>query len=123
MDGYFKLPSAIDHMGYDLLVLDQQDNSLAIFTPTEFGKYIYQAIDQFQAGEYAESGDSWQKVLELNGNYDRAYIGIGRSLLRQEEYEEALDYFRLKWDDELVGKIKAIKHEIDQADIFRDYKQ
>lgn len=23
----------------------------------------------------------------------------------------------------LVGKIKAIKHEIDQADIFRDYKQ
>ena len=96
------------------------------------------------------------KVLELNGNYDRAYIGIGRSLLRQEEYEEALDYFRLKWDDEnyskafkqyrkewveehigvifiivfavlciplLVGKIKAIKHEIDQADIFRDYKQ
>ena len=38
--------------------------------------------------------------MELNGNYDLAYIGIGRSLLRQERYREAMDYFELKWDDD-----------------------
>ena len=36
--------------------------------------------------------------MAQNGNYDLAYIGIGRSLLRQEKYHEAMDYFELKWD-------------------------
>ena len=103
-EGYFRLPSAIDHMGYDLLVLDQLDCSLTIFTPTEYGNMIYQAMDLFQDGEYEASGETWQKVIDLNGNYDLAYIGIGRALLRQEEYHEAMDYFKLKWDDDNYSK-------------------
>ena len=88
----------------------------------------------------------------MNGNFDLAYIGIGRSLLRQERYQEAMEYFTLKWDGDnyskafkqdrkewveehilwliagfflvlcvplAIGKVKAIKHEIDIADIFR----
>lgn len=104
MDGYFKMPVALEHMGYDLLVLDQQDNSLTIFTPTEYGSLIYSAIDQFQNGEYEASGETWQKVIDLNGNYDLAYIGIGRALLRQERYKEAMDYFELKLDDDNYSK-------------------
>lgn len=152
MDGYFRRPAAIEHMGYDLLVLDSLDCSLTLFTPTEFGMLVYQAIEQFNDGNYEVSGESWQKVMEMNGNYDLAYIGIGRSLLRQERYREAMDYFELKYDDDnyskaykqyrkewveehiviivvvllvlflvplSIGRIKAIKHEIDIADIFR----
>lgn len=152
-DGYFKMPAAIDHMGHDLLVLDSQDCSITVFTPTEFGSLIFQAIEQFQDGQYYESGETWKKVQQLNGNYDLAYIGIGRSLLRQERYKEAMEYFELKLDDEnysrafkqyrkewvedhialifggvflllcaplAVGKIKKIKLEIDNADIFKN---
>ena len=61
---------------------------------------IFQAIEQFQDGEYEASGESWKKVMEENGNYDLAYIGIGRSLLRQKEYKEAMEYFELKYDDD-----------------------
>lgn len=104
MDGYFKSPAAIDHMGYDLLVLDQLDCSLTVFSPTEYGSLIYQAMDLFESGQYEASGDTWQRVVELNGNYDLAYIGIGRALLRQERYREAMDYFKLKWDDENYSK-------------------
>ena len=152
MDGYFRYPVGIEHMGYDLLILDQTDSSLTIMAPTEYGNLIYQAIDQFQNGEYTESGESWEEVLTLNGNYDLAYIGIGRSLLRQERYREAMDYFELKWDDDnyskafkqyrkiwveehivqimivlvavvviplVIGRIKRVKWEIDNADIFK----
>ena len=42
--------------------------------------------------------------MELNGNYDLAYIGIGRSLLRQKRYEEAMEYFKLKHDAENYSK-------------------
>lgn len=100
MDGYFKSPVAIDHMNHDLLVLDAVDSSITLFTPTTFGSLIFQAIEQFQDGEYYESGESWKEVMKLNGNYDLAYIGIGRSLLRQEKYKEAMEYFELKYDDD-----------------------
>lgn len=104
VDGYFKQPIGLDHMGRDLLVLDSLDCSVTIFTPTEFGNLIFDAIEQFQDGYYEESGASWQKVMNMNGNYDLAYIGIGRSLLRQEKYEEALEYFELKWDADNYSK-------------------
>lgn len=104
MDGYFRYPVALEHMGQDLLVLDSQDCAITLFTPTEFGRLVYQAIDQFDDGEYAASGETWQQVMELNGNYDLAYIGIGRSLLRQERYHEAMEYFELKYDDENYSK-------------------
>nr|MCR4850100.1 hypothetical protein [Lachnospiraceae bacterium] len=47
---------------------------------------------------------AWEEVMKLNGNYDLAYIGIGRSLLRQERYKEALRYFEVKYDDENYSK-------------------
>lgn len=98
IDGYFKQPVALEHMGHDLLVLDSLDNSITLFVPTHFGEMIFQAIEQFQAGEYDASCESWQEVMNLNGNYDLAYIGIGRALLRQEKYKEAMEYFELKYD-------------------------
>jgi tetratricopeptide (TPR) repeat protein len=42
--------------------------------------------------------------MDLNGNYDLAYIGVGRALLRQERYKEALEYFELKFDDDNYSK-------------------
>ena len=106
MDGYFSKdqPIALDHMGYDLIALDSISKTLTVFTPTEYGNMIYQAIDQFDDGYYAESGETWQKVMDLNGNYDLAYIGVGRAMLRQERYKEALNYFELKFDDDNYSK-------------------
>lgn len=104
IDGYFKQPVALDHMEKDLFVLDAKDCSITVFTPTEYGSLIFQAIEQFQNGEYTASGKSWEKVMKLNGSYDLAYIGIGRTLIRQKEYQDALDYFELKWDDDNYSK-------------------
>ena len=104
MDGYFRRPAAIDHMNYDLLVLDELDCAITLFVPTEFGELIYSAIDQFDKGEYDASEKSWREVMTIDGNYDLAYIGIGRALLRQKQYKEALDYFELKYDDDNYSK-------------------
>lgn len=104
MEGYFNRAAALEHMDYDLLVLDSLDCSITLFVPTEFGSLIYQAIDEFDQGNYVKSGEIWQKVMDIDGNYDLAYIGIGRSLLRQEKYHEAMKYFELKYDDENYSK-------------------
>ena len=117
MDGYFKLPSALEHMGNNLLVLDSQDASITVFTPTEYGELIYQAIAEYDAGDYDASGETWREVMALNGNYDMAYIGIGRALMRQGEYKEAMKYFKLKWDTTNYSD-QSEKH-IDKLSIVR----
>jgi len=104
MDGYFRRPAAIEHMGHDLMVLDSLDCAITLFIPTEFGELVYDAVEQFDDGNYEASGASWERVKALDGNYDLAYIGIGRSLLRQERYKEAMEYFELKYDEENYSK-------------------
>lgn len=107
MDGYFRKPVSIEHMGNDLIVLDTMDCAITLFIPTEFGELVFKAMDQFDHGFYDEAQESWEQVKMLNGNYTLAYIGIGRSLLRKGEYREAMDYFELKYDDENYSKAFA----------------
>ena len=88
----------IEHIEKDLFVLDGQNASITVFTPTDYGNLIYKATEQFACGEYDESAETWAKVLEYNGNYDLAYIGLGKACLRQNKYKEAMDYFKTKRD-------------------------
>lgn len=98
MAGCFRNPTAIDHMGNDLIILDADSASLTVMTPTEYGTLIYKAIEEYHAGDYEMSGETWTQVRSLNGNYDQAYIGIGRALMREGKYHEAMRFFRNKWD-------------------------
>ncbi|MCR5118564.1 MAG: hypothetical protein K6B44_02950 [Lachnospiraceae bacterium] len=105
--GYFRKPVSIEHMDYDLLVLDQLDGTITLFIPTHYGQTIYDAMAHFEVGEYDEAQACWEEVKMLNGNYDLAYIGIGRSLLRKEQYRESMDYFEVKYDDENYSRAYA----------------
>ncbi len=96
-DGFFNRPVAIEHMGLELLILDEA-GSLTVMTPTEYGQLVYQAIGEYRRGEYEASAASWTKVLAQNGNFDSAYVGIGRALLQEEKYEDAMRYFKTALD-------------------------
>ena len=98
IEGYFRTPTAVEHCGRDLFVLDSQSCALTVYTPTDFGNLIYDATEQYARGDYDDAAVTWQKVLDLNGNYDLAYIGLGKSYIRQERYKEAMTYFKLKRD-------------------------
>ncbi len=98
VNGSFRKAASIEHIGKDLFVLDSVNASITVFTPTEYGNLIYQATEQYSVGEYDASAETWAKVLEHNGNYDLAYIGLGKSFLRQNRYKEAMEYFKLKRD-------------------------
>ncbi len=118
MDGYFRSPVAIDHMDYDLLVLDSQDASITLFTTTEYGSLIFQAIEEYQDGLYTQSGETWQEVLTINGNCELAYSGIGRALLQTGDYKEAMTYFDAVNDYDNYSKaFKYYRKEWVQANI------
>ena len=102
--GYFMNPSAIEDLGDSLVVVDQKLGTITQFTLTEYGKLINGGLAEYKVGHYDESADIWRQVLRLNGNYDQAYIGIGRALLRKGQYKEAMEYFELKLDGKNYSK-------------------
>ena len=104
IEGAFTSPISIEHSGKDLFVLDQQENSVTVFTPTEYGNIIYDAIQKYQEGEYEDSAVIWKNVLKYNANYPLAFRGIGRTLLRQDKYEEAMEYFKMAHDRDNYGR-------------------
>ncbi|MBQ1256814.1 MAG: hypothetical protein IIX93_06035, partial [Clostridia bacterium] len=55
-------------------------------------------------GDYDGSAETWKEVLKLNANYNLAFIGIGRALMRQENFEEAMKYFKMAYDQENYGR-------------------
>ena len=103
-DGAFNRPAALDHMGYNLLVLDGLKNSVTVFTPTEYGQMIYDATDTYLKGDYDQSAELWEEVMKLNANYPLAFRGLGRAMLRQEKYQEAMNYFEMAHDREDYGR-------------------
>ena len=65
---------------------------------------IFDSLDAYSRGDYDLSAELWNEVLKYNGNYDLAYIGIGRALLRQGDYEGAMKYFETKYDEKNYAK-------------------
>lgn len=88
-------PVALDRIGLNMLVLDAGQRAVILFEPTEYALLILAALDSYQRGRYDETEALWRQVLERNANFDLAYTGIGRALLRRGEYAEAMRYFRL----------------------------
>ena len=93
--GTFKTPIAIASYNDYVYVLDKDNKSITMFAVNDYGSTILQASRSFLKGRYDESRKLWEKVLEQNGAFETAYVSIGRSLMNENKYEEAMKYFKL----------------------------
>lgn len=98
--GTFRTPSALECIGNHLYVLDPYKDSITRFSPTEYGAALLEASSLYQEGRYTESVDLWNQVMRQNGNFETAYIGIGKALMGAENYSEAMTYFQKGQDRE-----------------------
>ena len=104
-DGAFMRAIALEHMDRDLFVLDEVKNNITVFTPTEYGRTIYLANEKYHEGDYEGSAAVWQDVLKNNANYSLAFRGVARSILREDKFEEAMDYYKMAHDRENYGRV------------------
>lgn len=93
---------SIAYQGSRLLVLDGtgKAQSLTVYNRTEYGDALIQALYHQNHREYDLAIEDWKEILMRNSNYDAAYIGIGQSLYRNGDFEEALDYYKSAYDTE-----------------------
>ncbi len=93
--GTFKQVTAVDGIGSKVLVLDQRKKDLTSFELTEFGSYVYEAITLYNRGLYEQARQPWQEVVKRDGNYEMAYVGLGKAAMNLYQYEDAMRYFKL----------------------------
>lgn len=96
--GNLSSPTAITYCGSDIYVLDSTLNSVTIFKRTDYGDVIDQALYHNSIREYSAAYEDWQDILRRNINFDAAYVGIGKNLYRQGQYEEAMEYYKKAWE-------------------------
>lgn len=104
VEGDFKEPSGIDWFNDKLVVADKKLNKVFIFGQTEFGKAALGAEENYYFGRWDEAAILYKKALELNANYEIAYVGIGKNLLMQDKYKEAMYYLKLGNSKEYYSK-------------------
>ncbi len=96
--GNIQTLDAIDYQGTNILLLDKASSTVTIYKRTDYGDLIAAAIQNDIDQNYSLSVQYYTGILQRNNNYDTAYIGIGKSLFREGNYEEAMQYFRASYD-------------------------
>lgn len=93
--GGFTEVAAIESIGAQVLVVDTRKNYVTVFEETDFGSIVHEATNLYNAGYYEEALDPWYEVLQYDGNYRRAFLGISAALLVEGDYEGSMKYAKL----------------------------
>jgi DNA-binding beta-propeller fold protein YncE len=93
-EGTFRMPAAIEQLGSNLLVLDSLQATVNIFSVTEYGALINEAVGLRFNGDESLAIPLWQEVLKLDENNELANSGIGKAYLSAGDNENALLYLR-----------------------------
>ena len=103
-DGTTTRPVSIAYKGSDFLALDGATGKLTLYSRTAYGDQLMEALHLYNDFRYDDAVAVWEQVLQKNANFDIAYINIGKALLRQERYKEAMTYFKLAEDADNYSK-------------------
>lgn len=93
--GTFKMPVAVESMDGKVLVLDAKKNNITVFVETAFAQKVIKAMKLYRDGLNEEALEPWREVLKANNNYELAYTGIGKALMNDGQFKEAMKYFKL----------------------------
>lgn len=93
--GTFSMPVAVEDIGGMLVVLDATRGEIILFSETEYGRLINEAVSLRYDGDEAEAVALWQRVLELDENNELANTGIGKAYLTAGDYVQAMKYLKL----------------------------
>lgn len=94
--GAFNEPSGMARTPLgEFLVVDSKYNHVVVFRPTEYALLLNEAIELQRGRSYIEAEKKWNEVLKYTSKSELAYNSLGKLMVAQERYEDALFYFKL----------------------------
>ena len=99
-EGGFAKPVSIiaGDAGY-LYVLDATRGDIQIFRPTKITRLIHQASSEYYDGKYQQAAVLWEEISQLNTNFGLAHSGLGKALMRREQFAAAMQEYRYAEDE------------------------
>lgn len=102
--GNVKKAGSMAYQGNYILLLDVEADTMTVYERTEYGDLLIDALACENNRLYSEAIDHWQAVLQRNNNFDTAYIGIGKALYSESDYEGAMEYLRAAYETTYYSK-------------------
>lgn len=102
--GKFTTPIAIERNGEQMLVLDKALGEITVFETTAYGRTLNEAVRSYYRGDEEAAFRYYLETINMNANLEFAYSGIGKALLRQGNYSEAMKYFKESYDNKGYSK-------------------
>lgn len=87
-----------------LFVLDFSLGQVTVYEITEYGKLYKEADTHTINGEYTLAKDKWHQVLQMDANNQRAYEGLAKAYLAEDDYQNAMKYAELGNDQETYAQ-------------------
>jgi DNA-binding beta-propeller fold protein YncE len=107
---------AVDSEGR-IFVLDGVENDIQVFEPTRFMKLVHSALLLYYEGKYQEALNIWNEVRMIHSGYPMSNKGIAKALLKQGQYSEAMERYKMAGDKE--GYSQAFGFHLHQ--LYRKY--
>ena len=89
---------AICYQGTKILVLDSSALNITVYEQTQYGEILIKALKNNPDRNYDMAVDDWKSILQRNGNFDTAYVGIGKAYYRDGRWEDAMEQFKFAYD-------------------------
>jgi len=93
-EGVFSQPLSIvaGDQGY-LYILDAGRGNIQVYRPTELTRLIHQASHEYFNGSYDKAAVLWSEIAQRNTNFAMAHSGLGKALMGQKRYLEAMQEY------------------------------
>lgn len=99
-DGTFMSASAIALNGNDVIVSDNQSNTITVFKINDYGNKVMKLCTLTHNGKYAETLEGWKQVISEDKNLQLAYSGLAKAYIAKKDYTKALKYAKEGYDRE-----------------------
>ncbi len=98
--GCFSAASAIESIDEDIIVADSDKNCVFVYKASNYVKNVHSAVLKLNNNDFEGSANEWNNLLKSNSNSYLCYQGLGRIADYQGDYKEAMEYYKLAYDQD-----------------------
>ncbi len=97
-NGGLNVPTGMVYHDDKFYFTDRGKNTISIFELTEYGKMFNSIATAKENIDYETEEKLWKEVLSQNANCNLALRGLGNAAYKRQDYEEAMEYYKLAED-------------------------
>lgn len=77
-----------------MICIDKVNHNVTVLDQTEYGALLFDVMKLHDERKYSEETAVWEQILLKNQNLDYAYVGLGKALIKDDQYSKAMELFK-----------------------------